>query len=120
MIELTYKYRIKDSSSRQALKALASKVNYLWNYINDLCFYDAFWGSTKLFLEYKAKKLGGRFKLVPEAYTTQDCSSCKTRCGPRGLEGLKVREWQCTACGALHDRDVNSAKNILRLGHQTP
>jgi putative transposase len=82
--------------------------------------YDAYWGTMRALLEYKAKKLGGEFKLVPEAYTTQDCSCCLTRCGPKGKEGLSVREWICTACGAKHNRDVNSALNILRLGRQAP
>ena len=31
----TYKYRIKDSSSGRKLEELSSKVNYIWNYIND-------------------------------------------------------------------------------------
>ncbi|MEO3794794.1 zinc ribbon domain-containing protein, partial [Nonomuraea sp. B10E15] len=26
-----------------------------------------------------------------------------------------VREWTC-ACGAVHDRDVNAAKNVLAAG----
>ncbi|MEX5381268.1 MULTISPECIES: transposase, partial [Acinetobacter] len=26
--------------------------------------------------------------------------------------------WQCVECGTLHDRDVNSALNILALGHE--
>jgi putative transposase len=29
---------------------------------------------------------------------------------------LNERSWDCDGCGASHDRDVNSAINILRLG----
>ena len=26
---------------------------------------------------------------------------------------MKVRQWTCPHCGAVHDRDVNAARNIL-------
>ncbi|MDR1080231.1 MAG: transposase, partial [Deltaproteobacteria bacterium] len=29
---------------------------------------------------------------------------------------LKTREWTCPKCGANHDRDVNAARNIRRVG----
>jgi putative transposase len=40
------------------------------------------------------------------------CSACGTL---RDTMPLNVREWTC-ACGAVHDRDVNAAKNVLAAG----
>ena len=40
------------------------------------------------------------------------CGSCGT---VGGKLPLNVREWTC-ACGAVHDRDVNAACNILAAG----
>jgi putative transposase len=38
-------------------------------------------------------------------------------CGVKdGPKPLNVRNWQCPACGAFLDRDVNAARNILTLG----
>jgi len=42
---------------------------------------------------------------------------CGEKTGPKGMEQLNVREWECV-CGASHSRDANAAQNILRLGHQ--
>ena len=35
-----------------------------------------------------------------------------------GPKPLNVRGWECQACGAVHDRDVNAARNILALGRR--
>ena len=77
---------------------------------------DASWASLKTMLEYKSQQAGIVYKEVNEAYTTRACSECGALTGPQGLTGLSVRDWQCSGCGGLHDRDVNSARNILSLG----
>ena len=35
---------------------------------------------------------------------------------PKGRAGLGIREWTCSNCGAVHDRDTNAARNILAAG----
>lgn len=67
-------------------------------------------------LAYKSHFGGRRFIEVPSRNSTRTCSSCLGRTGPTGFAGLKVRSWQCSACGATHDRDCNSAVNTLRTG----
>ena len=74
---------------------------------------DAGWSQFKTMLEYKAITLGVEVKEVSESFSTVTCSSCEQRTGPKGLSGLKVREWICSRCGTVHDRDVNAATNIL-------
>ena len=77
---------------------------------------DAGWGQLKTMLKYKCDHAGIVFREVSEAYTTRTCSSCGSLSGPHGVNGLRVRAWECAECGALHDRDTNAARNILSLG----
>lgn len=79
---------------------------------------DASWGQLKVMLEYKCDHAGIIFEEVNEAYTTQTCSCCGSRLdSPKGMSGLGIREWTCSACNTTHDRDINAAKNILAVGH---
>ena len=79
---------------------------------------DAGWSMLKTMLEYKSHQAGIVFEVVSESYSTQTCSCCGTipASSPKGRAGLRIREWTCSDCGTVHDRDVNAAKNILARG----
>ena len=62
-------------------------------------------------ITYKSKLYGKHCELVDPAYTSQECSECGTKNTNLILED---REWDCTSCGAHHDRDHNAAKNIQK------
>jgi putative transposase len=79
---------------------------------------DAGWSTFRTMLQYKCDDAGVWFEEVNEAFSTQTCSVCHNRTGPQGREGLGIRGWQCRLCGAIHDRDVNAAHNILAAGHR--
>lgn len=82
--------------------------------------HDAGWSGFRKMLAYKAIRHGARYLEVSENMSTQTCSTCGALppSRPKGNAGLRIREWTCDDCGAVHDRDVNAARNILRLGHQ--
>jgi putative transposase len=79
---------------------------------------DAGWSAFRTMLQYKCDDAGVWFDEVDEAFSTQDCSVCKSRAGPKGRKDLGIRGWQCTVCEAVHDRNVNAAHNILAAGHR--
>jgi IS605 OrfB family transposase len=84
---------------------------------------DASWSSFRSMLAYKAVKHGARYEEVDERFSSQICSSCGSLpdSRPNGIADLGIRWWVCSACGDVHDRDVNSALNILaRSRHRTP
>jgi putative transposase len=78
--------------------------------------HDAGWSAFTAMLEYKARLYGRDFRKIGRFEpTSQVCSACGIKDGPKPLH---VREWDCKACGAVHDRDVNAAKNIAALGRR--
>lgn len=78
---------------------------------------DAGWGLLRTQLRNKCHEAGAVFVEVNEAYSTQTCSCCHQRTGPKGVAGLGIREWTCSECGSHHGRDGNAARNILEAGH---
>lgn len=79
---------------------------------------DAGWSMLKNQLSYKAMARQVIFQVVDESYTTRCCSECGALSGPKGIADIGIREWVCNECGVAHDRDVNSARLILRSGHR--
>ncbi len=77
---------------------------------------DAGISQLRQFILYKSDVHSRKCVLVDSKYTTMTCSTCEARTGPTGLSKLAVRNWKCSACGAQHDRDINSAKVILNSG----
>jgi putative transposase len=64
-------------------------------------------------LAYKALEAGCEIIAVDPRNTSQACSGC----GRIVLKSSSVRVHVCPDCGLTLDRDVNAARNILRLGH---
>lgn len=79
---------------------------------------DASWSNFRQMLSYKlAMAPDSVYVEADERYSTQTCSCCGSRAGgPKGLKGLRVRQWDCSECETSHDRDVNAACNILESG----
>ena len=76
---------------------------------------DASWGEFRRQLTYKAAWYGKKMVMVDRFYpSSQLCSVCGAQW--QGTKDLAVREWICSACGVVHDRDINAAKNILNEG----
>ena len=62
-------------------------------------------------LQYKSALAGGETIVADRWFPSSKlCSDCGTR--RESPLSLSAREWVCESCGAVHDRDVNAAKNL--------
>ena len=78
--------------------------------------HDAGWSAFVTMLEYKARQV--RPALRPDRPVRAHLPGVlgvRVKDGPKPLD---VRQWTCAACGTVHDRDVNAARNILALGRR--
>lgn len=74
--------------------------------------HDAGWSAFVTMLEYKAAKFGRSFHRIGRFEpTSQVCSQCGVKDGPKPLH---IRVWECRACGAVLDRDINAAVNAAK------
>jgi len=75
---------------------------------------DGGWHEISRQLQYKTAMRGGRIvvanRFFPSSKTCSECGFVKDALP------LSVRAWTCDDCGTVHDRDVNSAKNLENLG----
>ena len=75
---------------------------------------DASWGELTRQLAYKANWVGRTYVEIDRFFPSSKRCSC---CGfIKDNMPLDVRSWECTECGATHDRDVNAARNLLAVG----
>ena len=76
---------------------------------------DASWGAFLNMLTYKAEWNDKNAVKIDRFFpSSQTCSVCGYV--NKETKKLSVREWECPACHTHHDRDVNAAINILRVG----
>jgi transposase len=65
-------------------------------------------------LKYKAERFNVK---ILYAGTFEPTSQICSRCGEQNpdVKNLSIRQWTCPNCGEHHDRDINAAKNILKI-----
>jgi len=76
---------------------------------------DASWGKFVSMLTYKAEWNDKKIVKIDRFYpSSQTCNVCGYI--NKETKDLSIREWECPHCHTHHDRDVNAAINILRIG----
>jgi putative transposase len=79
---------------------------------------DSGWGMFVAMVKYKSVWAGRSLRLIDRWSPSSKMCDC---CGEINESlTLDVREWTCQGCGKHHDRDLNAARNILKIGWDTP
>ena len=72
---------------------------------------EAGWGEFRRMIEYKAAWYGRTVVIVDRFFAwSKLCGECGAK---KPMLTLSDRQWQCLACSAVHDRDLNAARDIL-------
>lgn len=76
---------------------------------------DCGWYELTRQLSYKSDWNNRQYIKINRFYASSQICNC---CGyvNSNTKDLSVRKWTCPQCGAIHDRDINAAKNILNEG----
>lgn len=77
---------------------------------------DAAIGQVRIYTLYKGSTCGRNCIFVESRNSTRRCNICWALTGPKGLNQLGVRQWECGQCGVHHDRDINAAMVTLKVG----
>ena len=90
------------------------KNRHLSRAISDMGFFE-----FRRQLEYKAG-MRGAVVVVADRFFASSKTCSAPDCGHKVDKlPLSVREWTCPICGAIHDRDINAAKNLQEYASAT-
>jgi putative transposase len=79
---------------------------------------DSGWSKFLAYLRYKAEWYGRTFVQVDKFFPSSKLCHC---CGHKIKDlALHKRTWVCSACGEIHDRDVNASINLYFVGLERP
>ena len=74
------------------------------------------WAQFRTYIEYKAAWKGRDVIIAPSNYaSSQLCSTCGYKNSE--VKNLSLREWTCPSCHATWDRDMNAARNLVKLAN---
>ena len=106
----TNTFVMEDLSIRSMLKSNKKKLNQLIS--------DASWYQFITMMKYKCDWYGKNFIQIGRY---EPSSKMCNKCGELNKElKLSDRVWTCSKCDITHDRDLNAAKNIKKIGLGQP
>ena len=78
--------------------------------------HEASWSTLKSMIQYKSDRNNRNFHQIDRWFPSSKSCSC---CGHKiDQMPLSVREWTCSSCLTVHNRDINAAVNILNEGQR--
>ena len=105
----TYLVENYDTIALEDLKV----VNMIKNHTLARSIANQSWQKFKTLIQYKCDRYDKQAIIVNPYKTSQMCSKCGYDSGKKTLD---IRKWSCPKCHIEHDRDINAAKNILKIG----
>lgn len=115
--KLTHELVYKSHDTTFVLETLSVK-NMVKNRKLSKAISDCSWSSFVDKLKYKSAFVGKNViqidRFFPSSKTCSHCGEVVSKLP------LTIREWACSCCDTVHDRDINAATNILKFGLQIP
>jgi putative transposase len=103
--------RLAKNHSQIAIEDLAVS-NMVRNRCLSRAISDVAWSETRRQLDYKTRLYGSELTVRDRFFaSSKTCSNCGHK---MEILPLSIRDWACPSCDAIHDRDVNAAKNLVR------
>ncbi len=91
-----------------------SSRNMLQNRKLSRVIHEIAWSTLTNMISYKSYWSGKNYYRINRFYpSSKVCSVCDYKLEKLGLD---IRVWICPNCGTHHDRDLNAAMNIIRVG----
>jgi transposase len=131
----TFRFRVKDKTSGKRLDVAAHAVNFVWNHCNGAqrhagkggaqrsgkkrrtqAIHATITNSRKHFLHKETTKIADAFGLICVSNVLGRLQATNRK---SSADASTAMSRNMLRCGAVHDRDVEAARNILRLGRQT-